>query len=169
MHFWQDEVVMGIDPGFAETGIVLARKQGDGWVFTEAEVIRTKKGEGLVAEDNTRRTRELYLKLEEFLAWEVKACFAEAMSHPRNASTAGKMSLCWGALIGGCAANKVDLYQLSPQKIRKALNGNEDEVHAWLQVEYPELVELTRYESKARRRHLFDAAACVVAQTLGNV
>ena len=46
------------------------------------------------------------------------------MSFPRNASTAGKMSICWGVLAAIAEARGLPIVQASPQALKRAVTGS---------------------------------------------
>lgn len=171
--------VLGIDPGFANIGIVIAKLTKDRVKIVHGQSFVTKKADKksrvLTTDDNMTRTKQIVRCLKELYAkYQFVAIAAEAMSFPRNASAAGKMCLCWGAL--GCLSEWLNLpiFQARPQNIRAALGmqpvKHETKEHGKLRVQkrvIKRLPEMVKRVAKAkipatRQEHVFDAAAAVL-------
>jgi Holliday junction resolvasome RuvABC endonuclease subunit len=122
-------VVLGLDPGFASLGYALVRLLPDGEEVLALGVLRTEKSEKkrkvLASDDNLRRTCELSRDIHALMAEAggVRAICAEAQSWPRNASSAVKVALCWGAIAALTQLLGVPLVQATPQEIKKRLGA----------------------------------------------
>lgn len=173
---------IGIDPGFANTGVVVAstgttctvyvgdqEHRHESVYFESARVIRTKKEAGSASEDNVRRATEIYHALSTICrVSEGDVMYVEAMSFPRNASTAAKMAMCWGVIASVSQEESIPVHQLGPKTIRNLVarkkKATEAETHRVLLEEYPELARLIASFNQADRCHVLDAAAAIVAQ-----
>lgn len=67
----------------------------------------------------------------------VERVLVEAMSYPPGASSAAKISLCWGVLADASVRDGLDVEQFSPQAIKRAVAGvpsaSKDEVREALE------------------------------------
>jgi Holliday junction resolvasome RuvABC endonuclease subunit len=156
--------ILGIDPGFAAMGLALYE---EGCGFTYVNCITTKK-------DHDRNAAcDLFVRcavLASELALETPDTLCvEAMSYPRNASSATKLGASHGVLAAMCSTlwevEHVEL--LSPLAARKAVTGlkkpGEIDAHAAVLLQHPELLRLTEGLRKADMPHILDAAVQVAA------
>jgi Holliday junction resolvasome RuvABC endonuclease subunit len=172
--------VLGIDPGFAATGYALVELHPTGGMdVVGLGVIRTKKSSAkrgvYAADDNLRRARELAVSLSALIhTHNVVAICAESMSFPRNASSAGKLSMAWGILAALTAAD-LPLVQASPQRIKEAVCGRKDASKGELEFEllrrYGNDIEaLLSAVPASLHEHAYDAlgaiAACLDSETI---
>lgn len=170
---------MGIDPGFASTGVVVARLNGlvvEDFAFTTIRTKKAKKGSLIYAsQDNANRTKQLARDLKLlFDDFRPDAVCVEAMSFPRNASVAAKMALCWGVIGALSELYKAPILQASPQVIKQRLTGSKSASKEEVELAVRNLVGTDRVDDaltlaqviKGQKEHAMDAlAACVV---LGN-
>jgi crossover junction endodeoxyribonuclease RuvC len=175
----------GFDPGFANFGWGVVRIHPDGDELVDVGVFRTqkesKKKRVLAAEDNFERARSiagfLHGLIEEHGPKVV--CF-EAFSPMRNASSASKVALSYGALAGVIIGPGLPSVQPSPQRIKKSMTGRQsaskDEIAAAVVKHFcdqqPEELRKLNAEAVAaylakvpasRREHGFDALASILA------
>ena len=141
----------------------------------ETLVLKTEKSDKKrkvrASDDNFRRGQELSAMLVGLLHRypDVKACCAEFMSHPRNASVSGQLGSFWGIIELLTYIWKLPMLQASPQEIKKVLTGKKNasklEVQVALQARYPG--QFDAYDAiitrKADLEHGYDAAGAVVA------
>ena len=159
--------VLGIDPGFASLGWVEAESNLGGLAFTRVGCIHTKKdGDKPAARDLFDRCVELSTGIRECNVPELLC--VEAMSHPRNASSAVKLGASHGMLAAiASACFDCEVTMLSPFAARKIVTGlkkpTEEETHAKLRHDFPELDEMVASLLKKDLPHIMDAAAQVVA------
>jgi len=175
-------MIVGIDPGFANLGVVIASKprQIDDVVFTKVGCMKTSPCKELsAAQDLILRSDDLTYNLRYFVRGggdsdgeypSVYAMCVEGFSRPPNVISAIKLGASHGAI--GCLVSEWQpevVVVEQPQAIRKAVMGvekgktpPEDEVHAFLLERYPELAQLLETHNKGDRPHILDAAACVV-------
>lgn len=117
--------VVGVDPGFAHMGVAVMELPSRRVV--EVSVIETIKSEKkhatLVADDDCRRTRELFRALRSIIAqWHPKVICAEAKTPPRHATASAQLSL--GVATVVCAAEERGLALLqAPPKLLKGAAG----------------------------------------------
>jgi crossover junction endodeoxyribonuclease RuvC len=163
-------LVLGIDPGFASTGVALVELRPDGERVVSLQIVRTakaaKKQQLMATEDNLDRARKIAEALGRLLEG-VDAVAAEAMSFPRSASVAAKMAMSWGVLAALSHHRRIPVVQASPQRIKKAVTGltnaGKPEVQAALAARYPETVAMAARLPATAMEHPFDALAAVVA------
>lgn len=165
-------VVIGIDAGFTATGVAIVELNPQlGETVLGLELIRTekdnKKRHTLAADDNMRRTREIYRQLRDFAVQQNCVAFAmEAESPMRNASAAMKVSKAHAAV--GCLAEQLGLpiVQASPQRIKKVLCGSQkaskEEVESALLARYGNQLEDLFDGPDGMREHPFDALGSIV-------
>jgi Holliday junction resolvasome RuvABC endonuclease subunit len=165
------QVILGLDPGFASLGYVIARVS-DLHVLSMG-VIHTKKSIAkahvLACEDNFERCRELACLLRNLVSsYSVSVICAEAMSFPRQASVAAKMAMVWGVIADLSFTETIPLVQPTPQRTKKALCGHikasKEEVQAALVKRFGAVVgDRLAAMRKGDREHAADALACIVA------
>lgn len=175
-----DEVfVLGTDPGFASFGYAVVQLLPDTERIVTVNVIRTKKdtrkGQVLASDDNFRRTRAIYSALRSVIVeHKVVALTAEAMSYPRNASVAAKMSLAWGVIASLAEEFQLPTAQATPTKIKKAVAGSnkatkEDLQNALRRRYKGEFFAFQQAMPKTMWEHGFDAVGSVVTCLDGDV
>lgn len=172
-------IIVGIDPGFANLGVVIASmpRQIDDVVFTKVGCMRTSPCKVLsAAQDLVMRADDLAANLRYFVEEgkeypDVYAVCAEGFSRPPSVTSAIKLGASHG-VIGGLIADWCPevIYIDQPQAIRKLVmrvekgkTPPEEHVHKYLLGCYPELDKLLGGHNKGDRPHILDAAACVVA------
>jgi crossover junction endodeoxyribonuclease RuvC len=164
--------VLGLDPGLASFGWAVADLEVSGLAVVDVGVFCTVKSARkhgvLAADDGVRRARELGLRLAGLLDRHRPAVVcAEAMSHPRHASSAGKLAMAWGVVAAELERRGLPLAMESPQGIKKALTGARDaskeDVGAALLARWPGLAVLLAPLPKGLHEHAQDALAAIVA------
>lgn len=168
-----DVYVLGLDPGFASFGYSVVRFTPEGEEVITVNVIRTKKIDKkrnvLASDDNFRRARAIAAVLREVvIGFRPKAFAAEALSLPRNASAAAKVSMAWGILADIVEEFQIPLVQQSPQGIKKGLCGKvsatKAEVQQVVMDRYPGAFEsFMSGTPKSQWEHGFDSVSAIVA------
>lgn len=164
-------LALGLDPGFASIGVSVVCLSSP-LSMLALRVIRTDKLKGRKStEDNLERSIEisktLFAVLDEFPG--IKIVCAESMSYPPNASTAAKMSLCWGVIAALIQQKDLAWVQQSPQEIKKKVCGNraatKEDIQAAVVALFSgqDLASLHPKVPKTKEEHLYDAAASVLA------
>lgn len=162
-------IVLGVDPGFAALGLAAVDVSPDGehlvdcWVVTTEP--STRKQAVRDSEDNARRAREITRALQTALdVHRPTVVAAETMSWPRNASSAAKVALAWGALCALLERGGLPLVQASPQDVKRAVcgvkNASKDDVALAVEARFPEVTWPTK---ATLQEHAADAIAVVVA------
>lgn len=156
------------DPGLAHFGWAILEPTGPGSVRALAGgVFMTKKSDKKLnvraSADLSRRTQELTVHLlREVEKWEPQAATVEAMSHPRQASAAAKLSRAWGVLDAVLAFEGLPSAEASPQAIKEALCGRRSATKIEVEGEVRRRVDGLRVLldrlPKTKREHLADAA-----------
>ena len=165
--------MLGVDPGFASVGVAVVEVGSASELIMDVRVFTTEKSDKKrkvrASDDNFDRTQRLYIALRDYVVeYGVSAICAEAMSCPRNASVAGKMSLFWGALASVAAQYQLPLVQASPQEMKRVVAGapsaSKVDMAVALRSRYPgQFDSFSSKFPKAEHEHGFDAAAAVVA------
>jgi Holliday junction resolvasome RuvABC endonuclease subunit len=166
-------LVFGADPGLANFGYAVVRLFADRERIISVDVISTAKSDKklnvLAANDNHRRTVEVFSELHRLAErYRLEAAAAESASWPRNASSAAKVALSWGALSSVVTIAQVPLSMASPQRIKKCLCGSnkasKKDVREALLDRYPgEFDNFMKSYPKTLWEHGFDAVGAVVA------
>jgi len=165
--------VLACDAGFAAFGVAVVELLAVGERVVHLGVIRTekdvKKRNTMAADDNMRRTRELFRVLNGLVvANQCVALAIEAESMMRNASSAAKVSKAH-AVVGAIAElHGLSISSNSPQRIRKAICGTakatDADIESALLARYGNGIEDLFDGPDGLRVHAYDAlAACVVA------
>lgn len=165
--------VLGVDPGLANMGLAVVSLEGSSESVVHVEVITTekssKKTDVRQSSDLVRRGRLISAGVASVVSAYCPVVIAvEAMSFPRNASSAAKTALSWGVLCFVSETYNIPMVQASPQEIKKVLCGtakaSKKEVQESLERRYSGafLSFLARYP-KVRHEHGFDAVGAVVA------
>lgn len=170
-------VYLGIDPGFANIGIAIAELDRGVLKPIYMDLIETKKNDELsVSEDNFNRAKDIYYRIKDLFKPDIPnkykgidGIYVEAMSYPRNASTAAKMSLCWGALAGIVIEHRKPLVQLNPRKIKALVTGNnkasKKDMEISIRARFPEtdFGILLQDVIASLHEHPFDALGTIIA------
>lgn len=166
--------ILGIDPGFASLGTASATLNRDGSIyFDRVDCFHTEKAKDkAAARDMFDRCQELAKGL---LTLNVPTILCvEAMSYPRNASSATKLGASHGVIAALAAVcfevEPLDTYALNPRAARKVVTGmkkpTEEDAHRATCAAYPELVELCEGLKKKDLPHILDAAVQIHAVSL---
>lgn len=164
--------VVGIDGGLAALGWAALRLEPTGEVPHALGVFATapsaRRRHVLAADDNLRRARELARSLAGVLDLYRPAVLAlEAMSAPRNAASAAKLSMSLGVVAALAEARGLPLVAASPQEVKRALCGrldaSKEDVAAAVVRCLPGAGDLLGRVRPGLREHAADAAAVALA------
>lgn len=176
-------LVLGLDIAMTNIGWVVAKTGGAHPVLMNAGVIHTEKlesGEKMSGTiDGMERSKKIYRELEYVIRTSrPNIIVVESMSWPRNASSATKMALAWGACSGAIEAVEFGdaekwrppVIEVGPQAIKLAMAN--DRSATKLQVENgvkflisdPKHAEeiVSRVKPASRREHCWDALGAVL-------
>jgi Holliday junction resolvasome RuvABC endonuclease subunit len=119
--------ILGLDPALRTLGYALVDQDDEHFIPRKLGLIKTAAIEGLSApESNVLASKSLYIEVRALVVDSegnrlVDEMRVESMSFPPNASSASKISLCWGVLSAISQEFGIPLKQASPQTIRKTL------------------------------------------------
>ena len=172
--------ILGVDPGFANIGLVVVKLKSNKEFVKHVEAFVTKKSPKktrvLTTDDNLMRAKQIARRLRELdRKYRFRGIAAEAMSFPRNASAAAKMSLAWGVLADLSEGAGIPIIQARPQAIRAALglqpkkaegkDSAKNRTQVALRKRFKKFASLVERSGipKGRWEHCYDALAAVVA------
>lgn len=168
--------VLGLDPGFANTGWAIMDLEGTTATVIDVGVFCTKKNDRKrnVSEisETFDRAREIARFIEGLIErYDVAVVCFESQSPVRNASASAKLGLTYGVIAAITARRNLAVVAPSPQKVKKAMVGRnsatKEEIEAAVRSKYPRSKKaFAQYEADvpaSRREHGFDAVAVVVA------
>ena len=113
-------IVIGIDPGIANTGFGVVRTSGQRMVALDGGVIET--AEDLRVE---QRLGKLHESLGELIRWhEPKAMALEDLFFGKNASSALSVGEARGVAMLAAARHAVPCFDYTPQAVKKAVCGS---------------------------------------------
>ena len=113
-------IVIGIDPGIANTGFGVVRTSGERMVALDGGVIEIPSD--LSAE---KRLARLHESLGELMRWhEPKAMALEELFFGRNAASALSVGEARGVTLLAAAEHAVPCFDYTPQAVKKAVCGS---------------------------------------------
>ncbi|HSD24169.1 MAG TPA: crossover junction endodeoxyribonuclease RuvC [Solirubrobacterales bacterium] len=113
-------IVIGIDPGLANTGFGVVRTVGGRMVALDGGVIETGSEERI-----ERRLGRLHEALGELMRWhEPKAMALEDLYFGKNVSSALSVGEARGVALLAAAGNAVPCFDYTPQAVKKAVCGS---------------------------------------------
>jgi crossover junction endodeoxyribonuclease RuvC len=113
-------IVIGIDPGIANTGFGVVRISGERMVALDGGVIETD--DGLRIEERLGRLHEA---LAELIRWhEPKAMALEDLFFGKNVASAMSVGEARGVALLAAATNAVPCFDYTPQAVKKAVSGS---------------------------------------------
>jgi crossover junction endodeoxyribonuclease RuvC len=113
-------IVIGIDPGIANTGFGVVRVTGQRMVALDGGVIETAGDERI-----ERRLGRLYESLAELISWhEPKAMALEDLFFGKNVASALSVGEARGVALLAAAGNAVPCFDYTPQAVKKAVCGS---------------------------------------------
>jgi len=173
--------LLGIDGGFAKIGYCVADYHPADRILLPLELglVKTDKLASFATracDDNILRAQDIARRLGALLRYPAKtgavtvgAVCSEAMSYPRNSTSAAKVSLTWGVLATLCELHSLPIVQAAPQAVKKGLTGRKDaskeDIIQILQAKYPQNPAVIRASEdicKTDQEHPFDALASIL-------
>jgi crossover junction endodeoxyribonuclease RuvC len=113
-------IVIGIDPGIANTGFAVVRTVGERMVALDGGVIETSGDQRI-----EQRLDRLHESLAELIRWhEPKAMALEELYFGKNVSSALSVGEARGVALLAAAANAVPCFDYTPQAVKKAVCGS---------------------------------------------
>jgi crossover junction endodeoxyribonuclease RuvC len=112
-------VVMGIDPGVANTGFGVVRSAGGQLSAVDGGVIQAPAEQPLEA-----RLARIHTELEKLIAWHEPAALAlEDLYYGRNVQTASAVGQARGVAMLAAAQRDVPCFDYTPQAVKKSVCG----------------------------------------------
>jgi crossover junction endodeoxyribonuclease RuvC len=113
-------IVIGIDPGTANTGFGVVRTSGERMVALDGGVIETAPDETV-----ERRLAKLHDSLGELIRWhEPKAMALEDLFFGKNVASAISVGEARGVALLAAAKNALPCFDYTPQAVKKAVCGS---------------------------------------------
>jgi crossover junction endodeoxyribonuclease RuvC len=113
-------VVIGIDPGVANTGFGIVERRGPALLALDGGVIRTSASEPLEL-----RLAAIASRVEELCAEHRPAAMAiESIYFGRNAESAFQVGQARGAVVAVAGRNEIPVASYTPQQIKRAVCGS---------------------------------------------
>jgi crossover junction endodeoxyribonuclease RuvC len=148
-------VVMGIDPGVANTGFGVVRAAGGQLTAVDGGVIEVPSEQPLEA-----RLARIHAELEKLIAWHEPAAVAlENLYYGRNVRTASAVGQARGVAMLAAAQHDVPCFDYTPQAVKMSVCGHgsaaKDQVQQMVGA-------LLRLPSKPESDHAADALAVAI-------
>jgi crossover junction endodeoxyribonuclease RuvC len=149
-------IVIGIDPGIANTGFGVVRTSGERMVALDGGVIETD--DGLRIEE---RLGKLHESLAELIRWhEPKAMALEDLFFGRNVASAMSVGEARGVALLAAAANAIPCFDYTPQAVKKAVSGSGSADKGQVQRMVATLLGLPEPPTPAHAADAFAVAIC---------
>ena len=158
-----EKIILGVDPGIANTGAAIVKSKAVGYSLITAETINTRSND-----DTGKRLSVIHDEINATLdAWHIDAIAIERVFHNKNITS----NLTTGAVIGilQLIAHQrgLPIHQFTPQQVKKAsgLGANIDKNTV-------RFVASRLFGTPIRSHHAADAALCALtgclqARTMG--
>ena len=170
-----EKIVMGVDPGFASTGVAVIRVVADAAEIVHAEVIKTEKADKKerrhirVTNDDARRYNETFSRLVKIVSqFEVSAVGVEAYTIGQAPVTSAsiKTITVYGGLLGLGAALDLFVAPLLPGDLKRRFcgkqSGSKVAVGDGVAGEVKGFQDLRMSFPKTKREHICDAAGLAI-------
>jgi crossover junction endodeoxyribonuclease RuvC len=115
-----NKIILGIDPGIADTGFGVIEKGAGGKLFCLAYGSIKTKASVPMAE----RLEVLYNELEKIIKkYQPALASVEELFFQNNAKTAIIVGQARGVILLACRKNKIPLYELTPLQVKQTISG----------------------------------------------
>jgi crossover junction endodeoxyribonuclease RuvC len=113
-------IILGIDPGVADTGFGVISKEGHTLILLEAGSIQTHKSKSL-----PERLENIYHAMHDLLKkYQPDLVAVEKLYFARNVTTALDVGQARGVAILAMREHKVEILEFTPLQIKQAVTGN---------------------------------------------
>jgi len=149
------QIILGLDPGLANLGYGVIRKEGNQLTFLNAGVIKTSKKQGL-----TQRLLMIHKQLIKIIKkYKIDSLAIEELFFAKNVKTASVIGQVIGSLILTAALKKLVVYQFTPLEIKQTLTsyGRAEKSQLALIVKL-----ILRLKTDLIPHHATDALACAI-------
>lgn len=127
-------LLLGLDPALRSLGWAIASRAGGSLVPLAMGLVETERDARMKrSADNRRAIRIIARALRDLVRWTpngpgdevtVDAICAEAMSYPPGAIGPALISLCWGSIETTAERDGIEVFEASPQRIKRAVAGS---------------------------------------------
>jgi len=149
-------IVIGIDPGIANTGFGVVRMVGERMVALDGGVIETAGDERI-----EQRLGRLHESLAELIRWhEPKAMALEDLFFGKNVSSALSVGEARGVALLAAAGNAVPCFDYTPQEVKKSVCGSGSADKAQVQRMVANLLGLPEPPAPDHAADAFAVAIC---------
>jgi len=149
-------IVIGIDPGIANTGFGVVRMVGERMVALDGGVIETAGDERI-----EQRLGRLHESLAELIRWhEPKAMALEDLFFGKNVSSALCVGEARGVALLAAAGNAVPCFDYTPQEVKKSVCGSGSADKAQVQRMVANLLGLPEPPAPDHAADAFAVAIC---------
>ena len=150
-------IILGIDPGIANTGLAVVKAKTVGYSLITAETVKTKS-----RDETGKRLSIIHDEINATLdAWKIDAIAIERVFHNHNVTS----SLTTGAVIGILQfiahQRGLPIHQFTPQQVKKASG-----LGAKIDKDTAKLVASRLFGTQIKSHHSADAALCSLAGIL---
>ncbi|MCB9803105.1 crossover junction endodeoxyribonuclease RuvC [Candidatus Nomurabacteria bacterium] len=114
------QIILGLDPGFADTGFGVLEKNGNQLTFLEAGSIKTK-----AKTDFSERLEIIYQEINKLvLKWQPDLVAIEKLYFARNVTNALDVGQARGVVLLALIQNHCQILEFTPLQIKQALTGS---------------------------------------------
>ncbi len=113
------KIILGIDPGTANTGFGIINETNNQVNFIEAGVIKTHSRQPI-----EQRLKIIHRQLNQLIKkYKPKVVAVEQLFFCRNVKTAMNVGMARGTILLACAQNNLQLVEFTPLQVKQALTG----------------------------------------------
>ncbi len=117
---YSKKIILGLDPGFADTGFGIIFKDKKGIQFIEAGSIQTSKFNKF-----PERLAKIYKEIKKLIVkYKPDIVGIEKLYFARNVKTALDVGHARGVAILACQSQKVDILEFTPTQVKQAVTNN---------------------------------------------
>lgn len=116
----KEKIILGLDPGLADTGFGLISKKNSTLFFLEAGSIKTKKGT-----DFSSRLNIIYDEVDRLIKkYKPDIVGIEKLYFARNVTTAIDVAQARGVLLLACQKNNKSILEFTPLQVKQAVSAS---------------------------------------------
>lgn len=146
-------IILGIDPGLAETGWGIIKETTDGWKVSDYGSIKTKSQTPI-----SERLSEIHQEITSLIEkYKPGVAAIEELFFGANAKTAIKVGEARGAMLLACGEKRVPVSEYTPLQIKIALTGYGRAEKSQVQKMVKRFLNLKKIP---KPNHAADALAC---------
>lgn len=116
----KDKIILGLDPGFADTGFGFISKQGNNLKFITTGSIKTSKDKVF-----SERLQIIYKEVNKLIIkYKPDLVAVERLYFAKNVTTALDVGQARGVVLLAIQQNKIELLEFTPLQVKQAVCGN---------------------------------------------